>query len=94
MHSDNFLNCWEFNKCGREPGGRNVLKDGVCSVAIEIGADSIHNGKNGGRCCWVITNPVFEGDSLHDFCLKKVRDCRECDFYLFVEKSEKLLFVA
>ncbi len=87
MDSNNFLNCWEYNKCDREPGGENVLKYGVCSVTLERGADSIHNGKNGGRCCWVITNPVFEEDSLN-------RDCRECDFYLFVKKSEKLLFVA
>jgi len=94
MHRDDLLNCWQFKKCGREPGGNNVLKTGICPVAIEIGADGVHNGKNGGRCCWVITNSAFEGDTPHGLCLNRIQGCRECDFYLFVEKSEKLLFAA
>ena len=93
MITENVLNCWEFKKCGREPGGKNTLEHGVCPVAIEIGADGVHNGKNGGRCCWVITNSVYEENS-YGFSLEKSRKCRECDFYLFVEKSEKLLFAA
>lgn len=93
MKINNSLNCWQFKKCGREPGGRNVEQSGVCSVAVEIGADGIHSGKNGGRCCWVITNSVCES-STHGFCLKKIRGCRKCDFYFLVEKAEKLLFAA
>lgn len=57
------LNCWEFKKCGREPSGNKVLTRGLCPVALEIAADGIHNGKNGGRCCWVITNSVYEGNT-------------------------------
>jgi len=88
------LNCWEFKKCGREIGGEKTLEQGVCPVAMEIRADGIHNGKNGGRCCWVITNSVFDEKTAHGFCLKKIQECRTCDFYLFVQKSEKLLFAA
>ncbi|CAK8720920.1 hypothetical protein KKHLCK_10120 [Candidatus Electrothrix laxa] len=94
MKPDNPLNCWQFKKCGREPGGKNVLQTGVCSVAIEIEADGIHKGKNGGRCCWVITNSALDEDTPHGFCLNKIQGCRECNFYLFVKKSEKLLFAA
>ncbi len=27
--------CWEIEQCGREPGGRNTAKAGVCPVAID-----------------------------------------------------------
>ncbi|WP_339134528.1 MAG: hypothetical protein WGN25_15610 [Candidatus Electrothrix sp. GW3-4] len=93
MNRDNLLNCWQFKKCGREPGGKNAVNDGVCSVALDIGADGVHNGTNGGRCCWVITNSAYQGDR-DGFCLEKSRKCRECDFYLFIKKSEKLFFAA
>ena len=93
MNDDARLNCWQFKNCGREPGGDKVLTRGPCPVALEMAADGIHNGKNGGRCCWVITNSVYEGNTP-GFCLERSRKCRECDFYLFVEKAEKLLFAA
>lgn len=29
------LNCWEFMRCGREVGGKNTEKLGVCPVSPE-----------------------------------------------------------
>ncbi len=43
------LNCWKYKKCGREPGGRNVHKEDICSAAIDKRFDGINGGKNGGR---------------------------------------------
>ncbi len=36
------LNCWEFRKCGREPGGIKVHESGVCPAPLEIEVDGIH----------------------------------------------------
>ncbi len=29
------MKCWEIEECGREPGGKNAIKLGVCPVAVE-----------------------------------------------------------
>jgi len=93
MNTDDLSNCWQFKKCGREPGGKDALQSGICPVALETEADGLHNGENGGRCCWVLTDSACQ-ENPHDLCLETIRKCRECDFYLFIEKSEKLLFAA
>ena len=94
MQKNDFLNCWEFKECGREPDGKNSLRYGVCPVAIESEADGIYNGKNGGRCCWVLTDSALETGNTHCFCRTTAGGCRECGFYLLVDKSEKLFLVA
>ena len=47
------LNCWEFKKCGRTPGGEKAKDLGVCPVTKEKKLDNIHDGFNAGRACWV-----------------------------------------
>lgn len=42
-------NCWEFSKCGREPGGVNAEELGVCLTSIHTQFDGINGGKNGGE---------------------------------------------
>jgi len=32
-------NCWEYKKCGREPGGIKVHELGVCPATVEEGLD-------------------------------------------------------
>jgi hypothetical protein len=87
------INCWEFKKCGRELGGEHASVDGVCPAAIESRANGIHQGKNGGRCCWVITDSYCkineEGDVSGQFV-----QCRNCEFYAIVKDSSQLLVVA
>ncbi len=43
------LNCWEYKKCGRQPGGSKVAELGVCPAASEIRTNGINDGKNGGE---------------------------------------------
>jgi len=37
---DKKKNCWEFMKCGREPGGVNAIELGVCRAATETSTSS------------------------------------------------------
>ncbi|MES9961925.1 MAG: two-CW domain-containing protein [Candidatus Sedimenticola sp. 20ELBAFRAG] len=35
------VNCWEFFKCGREPGGDNASSLGICPTATQQQSDGI-----------------------------------------------------
>jgi len=48
------INCWDFVKCGREFGGEKVAVLDLCPSSIDISADGLNDGKNGGRICWAI----------------------------------------
>ena len=85
------LNCWEFKKCGREPGGLNVDELGVCPAAVMKKADGIHDGKDGGRYCWTVAGTFCLGKIQGTFA-QKTRDCYQCDFYLRVLKEEGIRF--
>ena len=86
--SDKKLNCWEFKKCGREPGGRNLALFGPCSVPAATGFNNINNGKNGGRSCWIIRESACE-KIMRRCCVQEIRECRQCNFYRFVNEPEK-----
>jgi hypothetical protein len=88
-------NCWEFKKCGREPGGSNVDELGVCPAATETKVDGIHGGKNAGRCCWAIAGTLCGGVEQGTFAVKS-RNCMECEFYKNLQKEEgsDFMFVA
>jgi hypothetical protein len=81
------LNCWEFQKCGRDPGGPKVKELGVCPAATEVRTNGVHGGKNGGRVCWVISGTMCQGivQGITAMC---VRTCFECDFYRLVQDEE------
>ena len=74
------LNCWEYKKCGREPGGQKEKELGTCPAATQIKANGVHGGKNGGRCCWVVSG-TFCGGSVQGTYASKLRNCIECEFY-------------
>jgi hypothetical protein len=80
------VNCWEYKKCGREPGGaRKEL--GVCSAAIERRLDRIHGGSHAGRACWVIAGTMCGGQEQGTFAAK-YHNCEQCDFYKLVRTEE------
>ncbi len=85
------LNCWEFKKCGREPGGKNVGEYGVCPSADTSRADGINQGSQGGRACWVISGTLCRGEIQGSFA-KKIGNCTECEFYQLVRKEEGFSF--
>jgi hypothetical protein len=86
------LNCWEFHRCGRQPGGEKVGELGVCPAAIEAKLDGLHGGKNGGRACWVVAGTLCGGRERGIFAAK-YRDCLKCPFYRQVMEEEGKAFV-
>ena len=81
------LNCWEFKKCGRQPGGDKVKELGVCPAATEVKVDGVNCGKNGGRACWVISGTLCRGVVQGTFAMKE-HSCLDCDFYRLVKDEE------
>ena len=85
------LNCWEFTKCGREPGGVNAEAQGVCPAASESALDGLHGGRNSGRTCWVLAGTLCKGEVQGTFA-KKFVNCEACDFYKTVKQEENSRF--
>jgi hypothetical protein len=81
------FNCWDFKKCGREPGGTKVEELGVCIVSTEIRANGINDGKNAGRACWAVAGTLCGGVVQGTFAMK-LGNCLKCDFYKLVTKEE------
>ena len=79
-------NCWEFKKCGRELGGINVDKLGICPAATNEQADGFCGGKNGGCACVYITGTLCDGDCQMTYESKQ-KMCQECDFHLQLKKE-------
>ena len=80
-------NCWEYKHCGREPGGDNADKFGVCPAATAADMDGINRGLNAGRCCWFVSGTRCEGKRRGTFA-KTLSDCIVCDFYQKVMAEE------
>lgn len=81
------LNCWEFKKCGREPGGARVNELGVCPAATEISLDGFHRGDNAGRACWIIAG-TFCGGKVQGSYAAKSKNCADCEFFKQVLEEE------
>lgn len=77
------MNCWEFKKCGRQPGGSKSSELGVCAAATESRINGIHGGSNGGRACWVLAGTLCGGKAQGTYA-QKLANCIACDFYLQV----------
>lgn len=80
-------NCWEFKKCGREPGGMKTNELGVCPAATETRTDGVNGGKNGGRACWALAGTLCGGKVQGSFAAK-VTNCLQCEFYQKVGAEE------
>lgn len=80
-------NCWEFNGCGREPGGKHAAEHGECPAAITITANGINNGKNAGRICWAVAG-TFSDKKISGDHAQKIVSCVLCEFYKKVEQEE------
>ncbi len=81
------MNCWEFKMCGRQAGGSHVHDLGVCPVSIESKLDGIHDGRNGGRACWVVAGTYCGGEVQGTFAAK-YHNCEKCDFYRLIRLEE------
>jgi hypothetical protein len=80
-------NCWEFKKCGRQPGGSRVADLGVCPASIDAKASGLNGGAKGGRICWALTGTLCGGKVQGTFA-QKLANCMECDFYKLVAAEQ------
>jgi|SRR3989339_480201 len=80
-------NCWEFMRCGREPGGTRVSELGVCPAAIRKECDGLNRGVNAGRICWAVAGTLCDGKVAGKFATK-IRTCMNCEFYCKVVREE------
>ncbi|MCP4176723.1 MAG: hypothetical protein GY756_03070 [bacterium] len=81
------INCWEFKKCGREPGGKNIKDLGICPASTCKEADGFCGGINGGRACVYITGTFCNGFKQGTFKDKK-HLCKNCEFYEQLRQEE------
>lgn len=81
------LNCWEYQECGREPGGTKVSELGPCAAATEGRLDGRNGGLNGGRSCWVVPGTLCNGVVCGSFD-EKYPHCRKCSFFELVQEEE------
>ena len=63
------MNCWEFKKCGREPGGAKSKELGPCSAYPK---DGNHCARLAGTLCGGVVQGSFAS---------KLANCMNCDFY-------------
>lgn len=81
------VNCWEYKKCGREPGGAKAIELGVCAAATDKRVNGMNSGVNGGRACWAITGTLCGGKVQGTFA-SKLANCMQCEFYQMVGIEE------
>jgi len=81
------LNCWQYMKCGREPGGVNAADLGVCPAAADISFDGINRGRNAGRFCWAVAG-TFCGGKVQGSFAEKRSSCFSCEFFHEVRAEE------
>ena len=63
------MNCWEFQKCGREKGGTKEIVFGICPAYPD----------NGRKCARVAG--TLCGDKVQGVFAERLFSCMECDFY-------------
>ena len=86
------LNCWEYQRCGREPGGSRS-SHGVCPAATTAALDGANHGSYGGRSCWVVTDTLCGGRTSGAHAEKQC-ECRKCSFMKRVEVEESLDYIS
>ncbi|MGE5752769.1 MAG: two-CW domain-containing protein [Deltaproteobacteria bacterium] len=87
MRSDFKINCWEFQRCERQPGGKLAGTHGVCPASSDQAVDGINGGKNGGRFCCAIAGTLCFG-KVHCTNALKIHDCTNCGFLYLVANEE------
>ena len=85
-------NCWEVLKCGRQPGGENAEKLGVCPAALPSEYDGVNRGEQSGRFCWAVAGTFCNGE-LQGTYAKKLMNCINCEFFKQVNEDEGRNFV-
>ncbi|CAK8713110.1 MAG: hypothetical protein CDV28_101158 [Candidatus Electronema aureum] len=75
-------NCWEVKQCGRQPGGSNVKRDGVCPASTLTAVNGTNGGRNGGRACWALTGTMSgPAEKVQGIFARDITTCHSCRFY-------------
>ena len=85
-------NCWEFKKCGRQPGGAKAGEMGVCPASTADAATGTNAGTQGGRFCWAVAG-TFCGGKVQGTFTDKQASCMGCEFFKKVKTEEGSQFV-
>jgi hypothetical protein len=80
------MNCWEFKKCERQPGGQKVNELGVCPAANATEHDGKNGGTNAGRYCWKVAGTLCGGKVQGSYAAKET-SCMACDFFKQVQQA-------
>jgi hypothetical protein len=80
-------NCWEVNRCGREPDGRNWIEFGVCPAALPNEYEGTNNGKQGVRICWAVAGTFCKNKITGTFA-PTLASCLDCKFLHRIRKEE------
>ncbi len=81
------MNCWEYKKCGRQPGGERAKELGICPVTTHKELAGVHGGSHAGRACWVVAGSLC-GGRIQGSYAQKLTNCWRCDFMNTVKKEE------
>ena len=73
--------------CGREPGGKNAHKQGICPAAADSTFNNFNQGVNAGRLCWLVAG-TFCGGEVQGAFAQKYLSCKQCEFYRKVHAEE------
>ena len=84
------LNCWEFKRCGREPGGDRVGELGECPAPLDASADRMNSGRNAGRICWAVSGHFSDDGEIRCATAKELVSCMACEFFKSVLQEEGL----
>lgn len=75
-------NCWDVKQCGRQPGGANTKRDGICPASTLTAVNGINGGLNGGRACWALTGTMSgPSDKVQGTFARDLTSCYACKFY-------------
>ena len=81
------MNCWQYKKCGREPGGSMADKEGICPAAAGTAFNTFNHGVNAGRSCWLVAGTFCDQQIMGTFA-EKIDTCKNCSFYKKVQEEE------
>jgi hypothetical protein len=80
-------------KCGRQPGGENAEKLGVCPAALPHEYfDGVNQGEHVGRFCWAVAGTLC-GGTVQGTYAKKLLECLGCEFLKQVNEDEGRDFI-
>jgi eukaryotic-like serine/threonine-protein kinase len=81
------LNCWEYKRCRREPGGARADELGACPAATDMTYDRVNGGRAAGRYCWAVAG-TFCGGKVQGDQAQKMESCSQCDIYQTILHEE------